>query len=916
MRRVFRIPFARAHVAREVDDELAFHLEMRAQRLIAAGWAPDAAHQEALRQFGDVAGVRESCVTMDEQRERTMTRTDRLADLRQDLVYALRMLRRNRGFTAVVVGALALGIGANTAIFTLVDAVLLRTLPVSHPEQLVAIGDPARVSSFSQGDPRTDLFSYPLYLDIRRQSHVLTDVAATGRADRLDVRIDGMSGELEHPRGRLASDNYFTMLGVRAQLGRVFGPSEQIVGGSPVAVISHGYWLRRFQGSPSVIGREILIDGARFTIVGVAPESFTGTIVGASPDVWLPIGMIDVMHPHQRILDDRVSNLFLLLGRRPAGTTLEQVRRALGPFIIRTITANATGPVAQAFLALKPKIFVSDGSRGFSRVRRIFHAPLVTLMIGVALLLCIICANVANLLLARAIARGREMAVRLALGAGRARITRQLLTESALLAAIAAAVGLFVAWWGSRALLVLAANGGSLPIDLPLDGRVLAFTIVVSIGAVALFGLAPALRASRVELASAMRATTTSASGSTLGRRGQRAPLGQLLIAGQVALSTVLLVGAAMLVRSLRNVQATDVGLDRNHLVIADLDIVSRGYTGGRRDEVLHAMRDRLASIPGVAAVTSSENGIFSGTENGTSIEVPGFVPRTVQDTNVMYDRVSPGYVHAIGGTLLAGRDIESSDEPMLPRAIVVNEAFAKFYFPGQPVIGKYITMNDTAAFRIVGEMADTHDHTLEDPPVPRMYVSYIHAPDPKNMGQPGSLRFIVRASGDPAALVQPIRKTIVSVDPLLPIDHIDPLTTLIRDTISQERLLTQLASGFGALALLLAGIGLYGVMSYAIGRRTGEIGLRIALGAGGGAVARMVLIDALRLVALGLIVGVPLALLSVRALGSQLHGVQTIDPSSLAIAVGVLVASAIAAVVIPAARAAHISPIVALKGD
>jgi predicted permease len=694
----------------------------------------------------------------------------------------------------------------------------------------------------------------------------------------------------------------------------VFGPAERVVGGAPVAVISHGYWIQRFQGSPSVIGKDIVVDGARLSIVGVAPASFTGTIVGASPDVWLPLAMIDVLHPHQKILDDRASNLLLLLGRRPAGTTLAQVRHALGPFIIRTIVDNAPGTVGQEFLDLKPKLYISDGSRGFSRVRATFHAPLITLMIGVALLLCIICANVANLLLARAIARGREMAVRLALGADRRRIARQLLTESAVLAAISAGIGLLVAWWGSRALLALAAGGGHLPIGLSLDWRVLAFTVAVSVGAVGLFGLAPAVRASRVDLASAMRANATSVAGSALGQRGQRAPLGPVLIAGQVALSAVLLVGATMLVRSLRNVQSTNVGLDRNHLVIADLDITSRGYTVGRRDDVLHALRDRLSAIPGVAAVTFSENGIFSGTENGTSIEVPGFVPRSVQDTNVSYDHVGPQYVHAIGGTLLAGRDIESTDEPMLPRAILVNEAFAKFYFPGQPVIGKYIRMNDTAAFRIVGELADTHDHSLEDPPAPRMYVSYIHAPDPKNMGEPGSLRFIVRASGDPAALVQPIRKAIHATDPLLPIDGINPLTMLIQDTIGQERLLTQLATGFGALALLLAAIGLYGVMSYAIGRRTGEIGLRIALGAGSGAVARMVLTDGLRLVGVGLVVGVPLALLSVRALQSQLHGVPTIDPFSISIAVGVLVASAIAAVLIPAVRAARISPIVALK--
>jgi len=917
MRRVFRIPFGRAHIGREVDDELSFHLEMRAQRLIAAGWTPDAARQEALRQFGDVAAVREDCVIMDEQRERAMQRADVMGELQQDISYALRTLRRNFGFTAVIVGALALGIGANTAIFTLIDAVLVRSLPVSHPEQLVAVGDPTRVGSMSNGAPRTDLLSYPLFRDLRDQNRVFSGVLASGRTDRLDVRVEGTSGEFEHPRGRFVSGNYFSLLGVGAFAGRTFdASSDAIVGASPVATISYGYWTRRFHNDPSAIGKTILINGIKITIIGVTPAWFSGEIVGSSNDIWLPISMHDALRPNQKTLDDRLASWVLVLGRLKPGVTMTQAKQQVSELIKRNIVSNGSPQIAKAFLDRGPKYYVASGAKGFSRVRDTFEAPLFTLMIGVGLLLCIICANVANLLLARAIARGREMAVRLALGAGRSRLVRQLLTESAVLAILSAGVGLLVAWWGSRGLLTLASDGAPMALNLATDVSVLAFTLAVSVLAVALFGVVPALRASRVDLASAMRAQSPSVANSASGLRGDRIPVAKLLIAGQVALSVVLVIGAAMLVRSLRNVQGVDVGMDRDHLVLVDLDIGSRGYEGDRLASLVHSLRERIASVPGVAAVTFSENGIFSGTESQTTLEVPGFTARSPDDTTVAYDVVGPNYTGAIGAKLIAGRDFAASDEPSLPRVALVNQTLAKFYFPGQPPVGKYLHFNDSVAVEIVGVLADTRDHDLEGQPTRRVYFSYLHADDPKNLGAPGSLRFEVRTTGDPSTVVQPIRRAVVSVDPSLPIDGVDPLPTLVRQSIREERLVARLASAFGAFALLLAAIGLYGVMTYAITRRTGEIGLRVALGAQRSDVIRMVLVDALRLVAVGLVIGVPVALLSMRFLRTQLHGVDAADPISIAVAVAVLVTSAVVAVMLPASRAARVSPIVALRAD
>ena len=398
--------------------------------------------------------------------------------------------------------------------------------------------------------------------------------------------------------------------------------------------------------------------------------------------------------------------------------------------------------------------------------------------------------------------------------------------------------------------------------------------------------------------------------------RGERLPLAKLLIAGQVALSVVVVIGAAMLVRSLRNVQATDVGMDRDHLVLVDLDVGSRGYHGDRLRNLVHAMRDRVAAVPGVSAVTFSENGIFSGTESRTSLEIPGFTPRTSEDTIAAYDQVGPNYATAIGAKLIAGRDLASSDEPMLPRVALVNQSFAKFYFPGQNAVGKYLHFNDSVAVEIVGILADTRDHDLEGQPDRRLYFPYVHADDPKNLGEPGSLRLEVRTVGDPSAVVQRIRRAVVSVDPSLPIDGVDPLPTLMRFSIREERLVARLASAFGAFALLLAAIGLYGVMTYAITRRTGEIGLRVALGAQRSDVVRMVLFDALRLVAFGLMIGLPVALLSTRLLRTQLHGVDSADPVSIVVAIGVLVSSAVVAVVLPALRASRVSPIVALRAE
>lgn len=919
MRRVFRIPFARGRIGREIDDELAFHLEARTRKLVAAGWSSDAARREALRQFGDVAAVRDSLVELDHQRERAMNRADVLSELRQDVAFAFRTLRRNYGVTALIVTALAVGIGANTAIFTLVDSVLVAKLPVHDPDALVAIGDPARVGSMNLGlPPVTSILSYPVYKDLRERNHVFSDVLASGRSDRLDVRIGKSAAEPEHPRGRFVSGNYFSLLGVHAVLGRTFDASvDANRGGSPVVTISYGYWMRRFHGARDVVGTQIGVNGMKMTIIGVTERDFTGDVVGTSNDIWLPVTMVDALRPNLKRLDDRGVSWLLLLGRLKPGATLDQAKVEIPGLIEQSIVANSTTLNAKSYLGAKQPYYVASGAKGFSAVRQTFEAPLVTLLIGVALLLCIICANVANLLLARSIARGRELSVRLALGAGRGRLVRQMLTEAGVLAAISAAVGLLIAWWASRALLALAASGVPFTVSVSLDARILAFTLVVTIGSVLLFGLVPAFRAARVDVASSIRASAASISSGALGGRGQRAPLGMALIAGQVALSVVLLAGAAMLVQSLRNVESQDVGLDRDHLLIAEPDIITPGYQGARLASLVHTLRDRISALPGVAAVTYSENGIFSGTENGMTIEVPGFAARQLSDTVAYYDHVGPGYVAAIGGHLLAGRDIAPSDEGKRTGVAVVNEALAGFYFPGRSAIGRFLHVNDSIAIQIVGVIADVRDHDLVKDVQRRMYLPYVVTDSqPGQVGQPGSLRVEIRTTGDPASLVQTVRRAMRAIDPSLPINYVQPLSDSMSRSIAQQRLLAQIAAGFGALALLLAAIGLYGVMTYAISRRTSEIGLRVALGADRGRIVRLVLRDALRLVTTGLAIGVPLALAATRLLEAQLHGVKPGDPLALGAAVAVLIAAAVLAALLPAMRAANVAPIVALRAE
>ena len=915
MRRAFRwvgVLGGRMRIARELDDELAFHLEMRTRQLVASGMSTGDARREALRQFGDVGGVRAQCLTLDEQRERDVRRASVVGELWRDVSYAVRTLRRSLGFTVAVVAMLSLGIGANVAIFSLVEAVMLRHLPVSRPDELIAVGDPSRTSSMSQGDrPRGDLVSWKTYLAMRDSVPFLRGLLATGVAPRLDIRA-GEGSETERARGRLVSANYFRVLGVAAQAGRTFdGSEDERIGASPVAVISDGYWARRFDRARDAVGRKLVMNGVPITVIGVAAPGFVGTVVGQNDDLWLPIAMQNALSAQRPWLDSTDVRWLLLLGRRAPGVSEAQATVALTTVVRRISEAQAGTPQA-ASEARTLQVFVEPGARGFSHVRATYSRALVTLMAGVALLMLIICANVANLLLARSVARRHEIGVRMAIGAGRRRIVRQLLTESAVLALAGSAGGLLVAWWGSRLLLVLASTGASpIPLDLRIGGVVVAFTIATAAGSVLLFGLLPALRASRVDLAGRMRERGRAAASSGLGARGARVPIGAALIVAQVALSIVLLAGAALLVRNLRGMLDADAGLDRDHLLVVDVDGVGRGYAGDRLRALATELQRRLSQLPGVAAVSFSDNGLFSGSESEDNVRVAGFVARTPEDSMARTDQIGPGYVRAIGARLLQGRDFTAADAGRAAPVAIVNESFARYFFRNESAVGREFGIGDSARYQIVGVVGDVRDHTLTAAPERRYYVAYLErVGDP-----PGSLRLIVRATGDPAALTSAVRAELRAADPLL-VATIDPLSRLMRDSVAEQRLLARLAAGFGLVALLLAAIGLYGVINYAVTRRTGEIGLRMALGAAGRDVLLLVMGDAIRLVAVGAAIGVPLAGAVMQLVRSQLHGVDPVDPISIGVALVVLAVAALIAALLPALRAARVPPTMALTRD
>jgi predicted permease len=827
--------------------------------------------------------------------------------LTQDVRYGFRMLVKNPGFTAVAVLTLALGIGANTAIFTLINAVLLKMLPIKDPARLVTVGDPTRVGSRSLGTPQTDLYSYPLYRELRDGNDVFTGLYAAASVHRLSVEEPDKAAEAEaNSTARIVSGNYFSVLGVQAIAGRTFTQDDdKTQHAHPVAMITYEYWNKRFAKAPDTVGKTVRLNGFPFTIIGVTQAGFFGDVVGETMDIFVPVAMqAELMHGRDWYENPHTSWL-QAVGRLKPGVSVAQAKANIN-LVFRQILKGRYGATINADdlrSIEKDEIQVTPGGRGLSAVRSDYGRPLLLLMAMVGLVLLIACVNVANLLLARASGRGKEVAIRLAIGAAPIRIVRQLLTESVLLAFVGGGVGALLATWGVALLTKLV--GADLPTGV--DARVLGFTAGMCLLTGLLFGLVPALRVVHGSLAPALKNVAVSGSKSS-----SRWGWGKGLVTAQVALSLLVLFSAGLLVRSLRNLQHIDTGYSHEHMVLMNLDPVGSGYDAPREFQLGRQIISTLSATPGVKAVTISENGLFSGTESAQEIAIPGFAPPTDSDKQSASDTVGPAYFSSIGIPILLGREIGPQDTAGAPKVAVINQAFADFYFHNLNPIGRRFVIDSIElradSIEIVGVVANSKENTLRQPAERRFYTPYFQETRPMIMNVE-----VITAS-DPGALIPDLRKQIKGIDPNLSARNVRTMEQLVDDSIAEQVVLAKLSGFFAVLALVLASIGLYGLMSYTVSGRTREIGVRMALGAQRSDVLWLVLGEALILVAVGIGVGVPAALASSRLLASMLFGLRGTDPISLAAVTVTLGCVAALASYIPARRATRVDPMVALR--
>jgi predicted permease len=858
----------------DLNDEIRGHLEMARQD----GHDP--------REFGNVTLVKETT--------RAMWGWTSLERLWQDLRYGARMLGRNPGFTAVAVLSLALGIGANTAIFTVIDALLLKTLPVKDPQELAILRahDPAR----------TTAIYHPLYVKFREQSKVFSAVAAILETERSNITL-AHGAELGDVEVGLVSGNYFANLGVPAVIGRTFTlADDRVAGGHPVAVISYRFWERYFGLARDVLGKTLNLNGQSFSIVGVTARGFTGDWVGRPTDVWFPLMM------HARVMPEiewaarmrwGISGLerspVRVIARLNPGTSPVQAQAAtqvLFQQFLRDESGPNPSPERLKAISLQ-RIELDPAARGFSPQRDAYGQPLAILMAVVGLVLLIACANVANLLLVRNAARERELAVRLAIGASRPRIVRQLLTESVLLATLGGALGLLFASWGTTFLAPMIASGpqDSVRLDLQPDLRILTFTAGLCLVTGILFGLLPAFRSSRGTLASALVARGAIAGGSS-------GKLGRILVAAQVALSLILLIGAGLFAQTLRNLKSFNLGFDREHLLLVWTSPAQTGRVGQSLVDFSVSVREKLAALPGVVSVGLGNIGILNGDD------MSGCCGRSA---------IAPRFFETVGVPLIAGRDITERDTEKSPHVVVIDETTSRHLFGNENPIGKYTDKpgDEDYPTQVVGLVKDA---SLGSPrgKMGRSFVPYRQFTRLLR----ATWCVVVRASGDPVRLASQVRHELRGLDSTLPIFKINTVDQQLEDVIVRDRLIAALAGFFGVAAVLLASIGLYGVMSYTTARRTQEIGIRLALGASRENVLSMVLRESLVLVGVGAAIGVPIALALGTLISSRLFGVAATDPITIIAATSLMISVAALASFLPARRASQVDPMIALRWE
>jgi predicted permease len=862
--------------------------------------------------------------------------------LSRDFRYALRGLARSPLFTAVALLSIALGIGANTAIFTLVDEVLLRRLPVRDPDQLVLFNGPRNHYGSNSGG---NMLSFPMYEDFRdtfvdrdagpRLPRVTPSIAGnttsrpvfSGMFARRTVAMNvGANGQTERVPGELVSGTYFQVLGVGAAIGRVITPDDDKErGGSPVAVLSYDYWRTRFGADPSIVGKAITVSNHPLTIIGVSQAGFDGVDIGYVPRIRVPLLMKADMTPNWDDVDNRRSRWVNVFGRLKPGVTLEQAKSSLQPFFHAIIEqevlappfANTTPYTREQFL--KGQIDLLPASQGRSPIRQQLSQPLWLLLGIVGGVLLIACANVASLLIARATARQKEIAVRLALGASRARIVGQLLVESVMLAAFGGLLGLVIAAWTTRFLL------GFLPtadnphvISGSIDSRILLFNFALSLATGLVFGLVPALRSTRPNLAPTLKDQV----GAVVGSGGVRLRKG--LVVAQVTISVLLLISAGLFIRSLRALRLLDLGLKTDNLIAFNISPTLSGYTPLQTKEFNRQMVARVRALPGVTSMAFAQIGLLEGNEWDSSMSVEGYEPKPGENMNPYCNAVSPEYFKTMGIPLVAGRDFDHRDAryapapsasanfPPLFQVAIVNESYATHYFGDRSPIGRHIGFGvnpgTKTPIEIIGVVKDAKYTGVRDDIPRQVFFAFLES------DSPGSSVMYVRTVNRPDAAFAAIRQAARDLDANIPVFNLRTLEHQIDQSLLNDRLIATLSAAFGALATMLAVIGLYGVMAYTVARRTREIGVRMALGAAQGDVVWLVMREVLVLVGSGIVLGLAASWALGRLIASQLYGVTANDPQTIAAASGLLLFVALLAGYLPARRATRVNPVLALR--
>src|SRR4051812_25784993 len=885
-RRSFRFPRRTAsQVAADVEEELAFHLDRVAEELVADGWPREEARVEARRRFGALGTTRQVCRALDASKERQMKWMERLAELGQDLRFAGRQLWKSPGFTLVAVLTLALGIGATTAIFSIVYGVLLRPLPFEQPERLV------RPYFVDPTGETHGAFSPPNFLDFKAASRTLSDVTSVENGT---LNLSGDGAEPERLQAALVGANFFKVMGIRPLQGRTFAPGEDRPGAPRVAVISEKLWWRRFGGDSTLLGRSLTLDGQPYTVVGVLKK---GVQLPSATDVWVP----KVFSPQE--LKQRGAVYFSAIGRLAPGTTLRQARTE-ADVIGRRLSTQYPKANASYFNTMT---IDSLEERMLGDTRK----PLLILLGAVGFVLLIACVNVANLLLVRAAAREGEIVIRAALGAGRGRIVRQLLTESLVLALTGGAVGVALAAWITRALITLGPQGIPRLEQTRLDGAVLLFALGISLLAGVLFGLAPALQTSRTDLGGVIREGTRGSKG----RTGTRAR--GLLVVVEMALAVVLLAGAGLLIRSFAQLQNVNPGFRPEHVLTFNLELPDGKYSEDPKLRTFTAaLVERLGHLPGVTAAGVTAFGLPLGSgEEVLTFSVAGRPPLPPgKEEAIRIALATPDYFRILGIPVVRGRGLTAQDRDGGQPVVVINEAAVRRFFPGEEPLGQRIDLGWRVnqvprGGTVVGIVADFKQDALEREIAPQLFLPYDQAPL-------GSLSVVLRSPADPEALASAVRPAVRSLDPDLPIYGLQPLTELVAASTSQSRFYMLLLGGFAVIALVLAGVGIYGVIAYAVRQRTQEIGIRMALGASRDRVLGMVVGQGMVLALVGAAAGLLGAFVATRGMRSLLFEVSASDPATYTGVALVLVAVAAVASYLPARRAARTEPNLALRGE